>query len=210
MRKPKPKPRPSEDFQAACSLWQMESGCYSFEAARAGIHTVLELKLTSDSVEYYPLVVGIICLYARPFTNNRPVGPLAEEIVPDEHRDLHDTILGIRHKLFAHSDASVVLKADDYLNDVVIKNDGKTLRAIILRFAIEPGFLEQMIPLIDALIKKTNYHRLRFARKLKNRVLPLGIGEFRLNVLDPEAPLFSRLTETQKLARGKSLRRRSR
>jgi hypothetical protein len=187
----------------------MESGCYSLEAARTGIHTVLERKLTSDSVEYYLLVVGIICLYARPFTNNRPVGPLTEEIVPDEHRDLHDTILGIRHKLFAHSDASVVLKVDDYLNDVVIKNDGKMLHAIILRFAIEPGFLEQMIPLVDALIEKTNYHRLRFARKLKNHVLPLGIGEFRLNVVDPQAPLFSRLTEAQKLARGKGLRRRS-
>jgi hypothetical protein len=207
MRKAKPRPPISEDFETARSLWQMEFGSYSFEAVRHGIRSVPERKLTSNSVEYYLLVVGIISLYARPFTNNRPVGPLTEEIVPDEYRDLHNTIIGIRHKLFAHSDGSVVLRADDYLNDVVIKNDGKMLRAIVQRFAVEPGFLERMNPLVDALIEKTDYHRLRLSRKLKNHVLPLGIGEFRLNVVDPEAPLFSRLTEPQKLAREKGLRR---
>jgi hypothetical protein len=62
----------------------MEFGFHTFQAVRPGIAKLLERQLHSDEPEYYPLSVGIICLYARPFTNNRPVGPLTEDIIPLE------------------------------------------------------------------------------------------------------------------------------
>ncbi len=74
MTKTKAKLSPSEEFEAACSLWRMEFAFHTFEAVRAGIERFLERKLHSDEPEYYPMLVGLICLYARPFKNNRPVG----------------------------------------------------------------------------------------------------------------------------------------
>jgi hypothetical protein len=72
------------DFEDASKLWRMEFGCYSFEAVPDGIPSVCARNLQSSSPEYYPVKVGLGRLYARPFTNNRPVGPLSDEIVPSE------------------------------------------------------------------------------------------------------------------------------
>lgn len=123
-----PKAVPNDEFETACSLWRMEFAFHTFRAVRAGIERFLERKLHSDEPEYYPMLVGLICLYARPFTNNRPVGPLTDDIVPQEHRELHQTIIKMRHQLFAHGDASAMTRPDDYPNELVFVNDGKSLR----------------------------------------------------------------------------------
>jgi len=99
--KAKAKAPVSEEFQAACFLWQMEFAFHTFQAVRSGIEHFFERKLHSQEPEYYPMTVGLICLYARPFTNNRPVGPLSEDIVPKEHLEFHQEIIKIRHQLFA-------------------------------------------------------------------------------------------------------------
>jgi hypothetical protein len=49
-----------------------------------------------------------------------------------------------------------------------------------------------MLPLVEALIEKTYWHRQRLARKFSKTISRLGKGEFRLNVLDPDAGLSSR------------------
>ncbi len=45
------------------------------------------------------MTVGVICIYARPFTNNYPVGELSEEIIPTEFKKLHGNIMRLRHTL---------------------------------------------------------------------------------------------------------------
>ena len=89
MIKPKAKAPANEEFETARSLWRMEFAFHTFQAVQAGIDHFLERKLHSDEPEYYPMLVGLICLYTRPFTNNRPVGPLPEDIVAQEYRELH-------------------------------------------------------------------------------------------------------------------------
>jgi hypothetical protein len=203
----KPKAAPNEEFETACSLWQMEFAFHTFEAVRAGIERFLERKLHSDEPEYYPMLVGLICLYARPFTNNRPVGPLPDDIVPQEYRELHRTIFEMRHKLFAHGDASAMTRPDDYPNELVFVNSRQGRRFHMTRFLAEPPFFELMKPLLDALIEKTRYHSNKLADKLKGHFGPFkNLGEFRLNVLDPAAPIFSKLTEAEKLAREATIR----
>jgi hypothetical protein len=197
----------SEEFKTARSLWQMEFAFHTFQAVRAGIERLLERKLHSQEPEYYPMTVGLICLYARPFTNNRPVGPLSEDIVPQEHLGLHQDIIKIRHQLFAHGDASVMTRPDDYPNDLVFVNNGKGHGFNMTRLLVEPPFFEWMVPLLDALIEKTRYHSHRFANKLKGHFGPFkNIGEFRLNVLDPATPIFSKLTDAEKVTRQATIR----
>jgi hypothetical protein len=96
------------------------------------------------------IIVGLICLYARPFTNNRPVGPLSDEIVPPEEKDVHETIIEIRHKLFAHAEASAVLRDDDYPNDVFLMNYKGKSSLTLARFAPKLESLKQArIPQAD-------------------------------------------------------------
>jgi hypothetical protein len=171
---------------------------------------VCERNPHSDEPEYYPVSVGLICLYARPFTNNKPVGPLSEDIIPTKHIELHRKILHMRNQLFAHTDASAELRPDDYPNELVFENDGKELRFAITRFLGEPETFEAMKPLVDILVKKTWYHREKLSKKFKSHFGPYkNLGEFRLNVLDPVAPIFSKLSTAEKLIRQEVIRPRT-
>ena len=130
-------------------------------------HCELKASLKRSSLpEYYVMTVGLICIYARPFTNNYPVGELSEEIVPTEFKKLHGNIMRVRHRLFAHAQASFQVGKDDYPNEVVIEHDGAIPRISVPRTSVQPSTLERMVPLVKALIEKTNYHRLRFERSM--------------------------------------------
>jgi hypothetical protein len=205
----KPEAAPNEEFETACSLWQMEFAFHTFQAVRAGIEKLLEGKLRSDEPEYYPLCVGLVCLYARPFTNNRPVGPLTEEIIPQEYLSLHRDIITLRNQLFAHADPSAMTRADDYPNELVLINDGKTFHFIVTPFLAEPPFFKLITLLVDELIKETHSHRERLVKEFyRDFGLPKDIGEFRLNVVDPTAPSFSKLTAAEKVTREATIRPR--
>lgn len=197
------KPVPSQEFQDACLWYKMEVANYSFTAVRDGIRRVLEQKIQITSPEYYPIAVGLICIYARPFTNNKPVGPLTDEIVPPDHKNFHALILDIRHKLFAHADANLAIREDDYPNDVILVNEGKKPFVQARRFAIKPTILERMLPVVDALIKETSNRKFQITERLGEAVRNLEKGQFRLNVIDPSMPTFIKLSEAQKLARQK-------
>jgi hypothetical protein len=199
----------SEEFEAACSLWRMEFAFHTFQAVRAGIDNLLERKLHSDEPEYYPMCVGLICLYARPFTNNKPVGPLTDGIIPAKEKELHRSIILIRHQLFAHGDASAMTRPDDYPNELVFENNGRGLSFRMTRFLAEPEFFQLMIPLVERLIQKTRYHADKLGKKFNRYFGPSkNIGEFRLNVLDCSKPVFSKLTGAEKVTREATIRPR--
>jgi hypothetical protein len=120
--------------------------------------------------EHYLTIAGLICVYARPFTHDDPVGKLPKEIVPEEFKELHGHIMTLRHQLFAHGDASLTVGKDDYPNETVIENDGQNIAIAVSRAAFKPTFLERMLPLVEALIEKTYYHRLKLSRKLSKTV----------------------------------------
>jgi hypothetical protein len=203
LKKEKTKPVPSQDFQNVCLWYKMEFTNFSFEAVRDNLLKILEGKLSEHLPEYYAMTVGIICIYARPFTNNFPVGKLSEEIVPPEFKAVHENIMKMRQTLFAHAQASLTAGKDDYPNEVVIEHDGTIPRICVSRAAVKTVVLERMVPLVESLIEKTGYHRSKFAKKFAKTVRSLGEGEFRLNVQDPNAPLFVPLTEEEKLVRKK-------
>jgi hypothetical protein len=207
----KPKAEPSEEFQTACALWRMEFAFHTFKASRDGIKNLLERKLHSDEPEYYPLSVGIICLYGRPFTNNRPVGPLAEDIVPTKDLELHRSIILMRHQLFAHSDASAMTRPDDYPNELVFENDNKGTSFHMTRFLAEPEFFKLMVPLVETLMRKTRYNADKLSKTFNRHFGKYrNLGQFRLNVLDPSAPIFSKLTAAEKATRQSTIRPRKR
>jgi hypothetical protein len=54
-----------------------------------------------------------------------------------------------------------------------------------------------MVPLVKALIAKTEWHRSKFAKKYRKTLRDLGKGEFRLNVTDSDAPMFAQRSEAR-------------
>jgi hypothetical protein len=168
---------------------------------------LLERKLHSQEPEYYPMTVGLICLYARPFTNNRPVGPLTEDIIPPKEKELHRSLVLMRHQLFAHGDASAMTRPDDYPNELVFENDSRALSFRMTRFLAEPEFFQLMIPLVETLVQKTRYHADKLGKKFNKHFSPSkNLGEFRLNALDPAAPTFSKLSKAEKTIRKETIR----
>jgi hypothetical protein len=103
------------------------------------------------------------------------------------------------HKLFAHADASLLVGEEDYPNEAVIENDGKTISMAVSRVAVKPTMLEEMSPLVESLVKKTNYYRSKHAKRFTNIIRKHGKGDFRLNVVDPSAPIFLKLSAMQRL-----------
>jgi hypothetical protein len=200
----KPESIRAAQFKAACLWYQMEFANHSFEAVRDVARDLIDKKLNESAPEYYAITVGLVCIYARPFTNNRPVGKLSDEIVPAYFKDFHDSILTVRHRLFAHADVSAMI-GEDYPNEVLIKNDGKTISILTARAVLKPDQIERLIPLVKELIEKTNYHRIKHAKQFARPLSKLGKGEFRLNVIDPTAPIFVKLSEAQKIARQKRI-----
>ncbi len=116
----------------------------------------------------------------------------------------------MRHQLFAHGDASVMTRLDDYPNELVFENNGRALSFRMTRFLAEPEFFKLMIPLVETLIQKTRYHADKLGKKFNHYFGPSkNVGEFRLNVLDPDKPIFSRLTKAEKITRKTTIRSRN-
>jgi len=59
---------------------------------------------------YFPLLTAIIVCYSRPFSNNKPFGPLAKKWHAFDNAQLaetHKKILQLRDKTIAHSDLEI-------------------------------------------------------------------------------------------------------
>jgi hypothetical protein len=188
------------EFEAARSWYKMECANYCFEVVRDVLRGILNDRPSERSPNYYAMLVGIICTYARPFTYNEPVGKLGSEIVPDEFKELHKKILDIRHMLFAHADASLAIGDENYPNAVMIESDGIEPFISVPRSAIKWDALKQFLPLVEALTESTNRYRSEYVRQFVGPVLKCGKGVFRLNVVDSSSLIFVKLSEAQEIA----------
>jgi hypothetical protein len=194
--------KPSKsDFKDLREWYKAELALYSFEVVRDTIKLILEKGLDHRSLEYHSLASGLICTYARPFTKCDPVGKLSEENIPSEFGEMHAQIMAMRHKLFAHAEASLKAGPDEYPNEAVIVNHGKKTYLDVSRSTPIPSFLAKMLPLTEALIEKMRDYRKKYWAKFAEEVKNLGPGEFRLNLVDRTAPFFTKLSRAERRVR---------
>jgi hypothetical protein len=185
-------------FGMAKELWKVTFAYAGFIDARECIKDLQEKGFSKDSPQYYPLLVGLVCLYARPFTTAEEIGPLSDNIVPARFRELHQELLRLRNKMFAHSDPAALLpgaatSSEDFASGIVFRYKPKSIHVIPSRFHADPQFLPNFIlPLVEALIEITDKKRKRLHDTLKHYV-PKKLGDYELNVLDSNKPLFKRV-----------------
>jgi hypothetical protein len=185
-------------FGMAKELWKVTFAYAGFIDARECIKDLQEKGFSKDSPQYYPLLVGLVCLYARPFTTAEEIGPLSDNIVPARFRELHQELLRLRNKMFAHSDPAALVpgaatSSEDFASGIVFRYKPKSIHVIPSRFHADPQFLPNFIlPLVEALIEITDKKRKRLHDTLKHYV-PKKLGDYELNVLDSNKPLFKRV-----------------
>lgn len=90
---------------------------YKIVVARQDIKAALDacrLFLSSvhglDDALYFPLLNAIVVCYSRPFSSNKPLGPLPKTWHTFDNQkfaEIHKTILDLRNKTIAHSDLEI-------------------------------------------------------------------------------------------------------
>lgn len=81
-----------------------------FTAALAAVRYIIEHVGGMSHELWVPLQDAAIVSYARPFTANKPFGPLPKRYGTFEDnrlQGLHENVIELRHKTIAHSDADI-------------------------------------------------------------------------------------------------------
>ena len=112
---------------------------YKLILARSDIHAsanaarlMLERVTGFGDPLYYPIFAATVICYARPFTNNKPLGALPNRYTrfgSKGHKKVHDDLMSARHELIAHSDMSIRQARIVPIGAVVAESNGKPLRS---------------------------------------------------------------------------------
>ena len=122
----------------------------------------------------YSLHVAFYILYGRPF-KQRPSLRIDKEIVPEAFMNLHEGIIVLRDKMFAHSDEDLVSSVGDPINTVVVDVKVKSLGIGVTTLKpLEASGLEY-VKLLDQIIKTAVYRRDKIFRRW-SRHLSLQFG----------------------------------
>ncbi len=179
-----------QEFEDARSLWKMFYAGQSFEHARAAAEYVLQNNIADDNPVFYPLMTAIYVLYGKPFRKSRVVGSLGEELIPPEYQELHRDLLKHRDKILAHSDASEFDWFDvGQANQVRLVRRPTDKSLICSQLQANPSLLPHIISLCLELQEKTGILKTELFKKCE-RFVPAGVGEYVLNIDDPNGDFF--------------------
>lgn len=89
------------------NLYRLAIARSDVAAAMAGCRHLIDVRIEAGHPLYWTLHNGIVISYCRPFTRNKPYGPLPAKYSTfddPELRELHSELLDLRDKCVAHSD----------------------------------------------------------------------------------------------------------
>ena len=182
--------------QLGKELWRITYALAGFMEICDCIRNLHQINFSKESPHYYPLLVGLICLYARPFTDNNIVGCIPLGLVPEDDRPLHRMLVDLRNEVYGHNDPATLIKPGDYAHEIVFSHQGETVKIIPQRFHIDLRFLpDHLLGLTERLIVKAEEERARVREMLKPS-MPQEQGDYRLNIVDPTQDLFLPIPST--------------
>lgn len=92
------------------NLYRLLVAINDIHAAQQAARLGHELVANSGEEMLWPLMDAVAVAYGRPFSDNRPYGPLGRKWTrfdSAELQTLHDNLVELRNKLVAHSDGAV-------------------------------------------------------------------------------------------------------
>ncbi len=177
---------PSLDERKEFWLWNYARHCFK--------HVIQSLDFLEKSATTPPdpvrrvLTTGIVVTYAKPFTSCHGVQRLREDVVPNEHKNLHQAMMGFRHKMMAHIDAEDFQPDDPSfgnINQVRVTVYSGHYTAHVM--APDSDLLTEALELkglARQLLEKADYHKSKFAKRYIARA-SLPSGEYLLSI-DPK------------------------
>src|ERR1700730_13432320 len=182
------------EFEDAKKFWLIFQAKETFKAVHQGCLELVRSGLSETSPLYFPLIAGLICLYGKPFKENRGVGKLPIEMVPKENLNLHTDLITIRDKLYAHSDADkTVIVGNLHFGEVRCYRWPDDGGYYIEHLHIAPEFFSKFVAVLaEQMVEKTNYHVDRLGKKFVPN-LPNRPGEYLLNMKDKDELLFKQV-----------------
>ncbi|MEW6674210.1 MAG: hypothetical protein AB1427_21155 [Thermodesulfobacteriota bacterium] len=107
--------------------WKYHVAAHSFELAERVASQLLTMPNTEPM--FYPLMVSLHVFYARPFRHPKESRRIALAFVPREHLSVHDMLLQLRDRIFAHHDIDSRIKDNhtgvDLFQLIVIVSGGQ-------------------------------------------------------------------------------------
>jgi len=119
---------------------------------------------------------------------------LSTSLVPPEYKELHSNLMDLRHKAFAHTDASGRLPGHGMMTEVRLVSEGGSVVNFSSRPVLEPELLPHIKALSDLLTQKVDEVHDKFYDRVLEAIAPrFGIAdigkEFELNVEDEKGPM---------------------
>jgi len=119
--------------------WKYHVSAHSFEHSRNLASQLL--GMSNMAPLFYPLMISLHVLYARPFRQTKKTRRLSIEYVPTNLSSVHDMILQMRDKIFAHHDKdSKITDTEtgiDLFQLVVVVKDGEMKPGVQVVFPTE-------------------------------------------------------------------------
>ena len=179
-----------QEFEDAKLLWKKYYAVQCFKHAQVAAEYILQNKIAEDDPVFFPLITAVYVLYGRPFKRTKGVGVLGKEIIPQEHLNLHQSILDHRDQIYAHSDAIGFELADvGQANQVRAKRLSTETLLLRSQYQATPELLPHIIKLCQQLQEKTLAHvNQLFAQYGKH--IPAKLGEYVLNIDNSAGDFF--------------------
>jgi hypothetical protein len=182
-----------EQLNDARTLWKMIYARDTFLHVQSACEFVSEQKLKIEHPAYYSLIVAIHVLYGRPFLKSNEVGKLKDDIVPNEHKKIHDATINHRSWLYAHTDANAPTMFDgESANQVrFVRHRGIVNKIILCQSKSLTTTVKDISILCEALLKITEHHIAELRAKSLS-LIPNEDGDYVLNVSSVNQPFVSK------------------
>lgn len=183
--------------QERLDLWRYVYSRSSFLEARAAAQFLLRDQHGLEHYYRVALLTALVIAYARPFScaqidRTRRVIPMADVPVPDRYKDLHETLLEMRHQVFGHKDATRPVLESGVLNEVHFVRKGDYVDVhTVLPGSYEEADLRATCQLIDDLVAKLDA---KINTLVESHPLPIaGEGVYRLNLDESKKPWIEKV-----------------
>ena len=172
---------------------------YAFETVVNVCRHILETPIPIVAPSYGSLIVAIYTTYGRPFTNCWGFGKLDADLIPNDQKDLHDNLMTLRDKLYAHADKDII--HDDYgpMNDIRISISPEGVFHVWTQpVQATPAQVKRILSLASTMHKKMEYWTGRFTSKYMNSITETECppGEYLLDT-ETEEGLLTRRDDEQ-------------
>lgn len=145
-------------YQDRIEFWKFQHASITFLAVYQLCDQMINQKIVSGHPLFTPMMTALHILYGRPF-KQRPEVRVSEDIIPNDYKDTHDALIGMRDQICAHMDVDGLKSTE---NNSVNKI-GVFIKGGQVRFAMTMAFpreeqVEKIRDFTKLLSDKTLYH----------------------------------------------------